>query len=95
MRIIFTANALSQIWNGTGWDDANYYSFVWDANNDLISFLIQNYSSSVLVNNAQTTYAYDGQHNQIYSLYQSWTGTSWLTSGETTSSFDSNGFMIH
>lgn len=76
-----------------GWAIDPYYktiNIVYDAGNNLISYIRQKWDGAAWVNYEQRTYTYDANNNNTSVLYAYWDGGSWLNSDLYTYNFDAN-----
>jgi len=65
-------------------------SFVYDANNNLTSYLIQTWNGSTWVTAYQLTITYDSNNNQTCRLTQQWNGSVWVNISQYIATYDAN-----
>jgi len=65
-------------------------NIVYDASNNLISYIRQIWDSGAWVNYEQLTYIYDANNNKTNGLYEYWDGSSWVNGEIDIYSFDAN-----
>jgi hypothetical protein len=58
--------------------DYRQYTYTYDANNNLTSYLYQNWDGTQWLNYLQYTYTYDANNNRTSYLRQDWDGTQWV-----------------
>jgi hypothetical protein len=64
--------------------------YTYDAGNNMVSQLYQNWDSSGWVNFMQYNYTYDAGNNQTGYLWQDWNGTTWNNYQQSTSIYDAS-----
>ena len=70
-------SSLTQLWNGSAWQNSLLYTYTYDANNNQTSSLSQGWNVSVWKNNFLYTYTYDANNNQTSIFSQEWNGSVW------------------
>jgi hypothetical protein len=65
-------SVLSQVWNGSAWENIYQDIFTYDANNNLTSELDQNWNGSAWENYGQYIYTYDANNFIVANSYKEW-----------------------
>jgi len=65
-------------------------NIIYDANNNMTSFLSQGWNGSAWVNYYQYTFTYDANNNQTSELSQEWNGSAWVNYWQYTYTYDAN-----
>ena len=68
-------------------------NIIYDANNNMTSFLSQGWNGSAWVNYYQYTFTYDANNNQTSELSQEWNGSAWVNYWQYTYTYDANNNM--
>jgi hypothetical protein len=69
------------------------YLYTYDAHNNLLSELDQNWDGVAWVNSNRYIYTYNANNKQTSELDQEWDGSTWLNNLSDITSFDANGFV--
>jgi hypothetical protein len=80
-----------------GWDIYPWQkivNFVYDANYNIISELVQIWNGPVLDEEYPITYTYDANNNRTSELMERWNGTEWMEFYKYTYTYDANNNMI-
>jgi hypothetical protein len=62
----------------------------YDANNNMLGYVVQRWNGSAWVNSGQYTYTYNSNNDQTSQLVQSWNGSAWGNYSQDTFTYDSN-----
>ena len=68
-------------------------NIIYDANNNMTSFLSQGWNGSAWVNYYQYTFTYDANNNRTSELEQHWNGSAWVNYWQYTYTYDANNNM--
>jgi hypothetical protein len=88
----------NQLWNGSGWDSQSSYgtthSYTYDANNNMLSNLLQYWDHGVMWFQQKELSTYDANNNLVMNLDQSWDGNAWKDSGKYQYTYDANNNLV-
>ena len=78
--------SLTEIWNGTGWDNWQKATYNYDSNNNLLTLLQQTWTNSAWQNSSLGTQSNDASGNATLSVNQTWAvaANTWTNSTRTT-----------
>lgn len=65
-------------------------NFVYDANQNNISYINQSWNDTIWSNQDQITSNYDNYNNKINQVAQTWNGSTWVNNGQTVFGYDAN-----
>ncbi len=84
--------SLHQSWQATisGFENTAQDTFVYDASQNLIETITQDWDNSAWVNDTRFSYTYDANNNRTNFLWEIWTGASWQSSEQSTYTYDAN-----
>ena len=85
-------SSLTQLWNGSVWENNFLSTYTYDTNNNQTSSLTQGWNGSAWDNYSLDTYTYDANNNQTSYLSQYWNGSSWYNIFQYTYTYDANNF---
>ncbi|MCF6269456.1 MAG: hypothetical protein L3J41_07090, partial [Melioribacteraceae bacterium] len=69
------------------------YTYTYDSNGNMISYLYENWDGANWVNNKRYVYTYDSNGNMTSYFYESWYNTNWVNDRRYAYTYDSNGNM--
>jgi hypothetical protein len=71
-----------------------YNNYVYDANKNLISYIVQSWNDTVWAVDKKYIYTYDANHNQTSESDQIWNGSNWVTEDQYIYTYDANNNQI-
>ena len=86
---IWKLDTLNNVWNFSG---KQYFTY--DANNNLASYLSQNWNGSAWLNYYQYFFTFDANNNWTSQLIQTWYGSAWVNVRLNSYTYDTNNNLI-
>ena len=83
-----------QYWDGNYWFDFRKYTYTYDTNGDRISELLQKHASMNLVKESLRTFAYDSNHNIVFSRLEYWENDAWKNISQKFHAYDSDSDIL-
>ena len=83
------SHSLFQLWDNSWFDDSQKI-YTYNENNNLTSYIRQNWDGTQWVNDQNRIYTYNENNNQTSYIRQNWDGTQWVNSFQAIYTYDEN-----